>query len=118
MKTNSLHKSKEKRSLAGNHPRKWEECLNLTVCFDNFGEAMKTIPVEVRDGVLRLSGNAQLPENAQLAVIALEEHETFSGMPATPEAGSFFAFLNEEPELYSDNDVIPGRRNPSFKGNS
>jgi len=79
---------------------------------------MKTIPVEVHDGVLRLSGDFQLPANAHLAVIALEEHETFLGLPVPPDASSFFAFLNEEPELYSDVDVIPGRRNPAFKGST
>jgi hypothetical protein len=77
---------------------------------------MKTIPVEVHDGVLRLSGALDLPPNAHLAVIALEENETFAGLPVLPDVTSFFAFLNEEPELYSDVDVIPGRRNPAFKG--
>jgi hypothetical protein len=78
---------------------------------------MKTIPVEVRDGVLRLSGDFHLPPNAHLAVLALEENESFSGLP-TADLGAFFAFLNEEPELYSDVDVIPGRRNPAFKGSA
>ena len=48
---------------------------------------MQTIPVEIDDDV---DFNALL------------------------EAGSAFDFLRDEPELYSDADIRPGRANPAF----
>jgi hypothetical protein len=32
------------------------------------------------------------------------------------DAGGAFDFLKEEPELYSDADLLPNRRNPRFGG--
>lgn len=33
---------------------------------------------------------------------------------ALPDAGGAFDFLRDEPELYSDADILPGRANPAF----
>ncbi|HEU0011219.1 MAG TPA: hypothetical protein VFT34_15480 [Verrucomicrobiae bacterium] len=73
---------------------------------------MKTIPVEVSEGVLRLPRNVQLPPRAHLAVLVLEGED--AGLETLADAGGAFDFLREEPDLYSDSDVLPGRRNPRF----
>jgi len=73
---------------------------------------MKTIPVEVSEGVLRLPRNVQLPPRARLAVLVLEGGD--AGLETLADAGGAFDFLREEPDLYSDSDVLPGRQNPRF----
>ena len=75
---------------------------------------MKTIPIEVSDGVLRLPKNVELPAQAHLAVLAFDEGENGFDLERLADGGEAFAFLREEPELYSDADVLPGRRNPRF----
>ena len=75
---------------------------------------MKTIPIEIRDGTLRLPAHTHLPDGARLAVLALEENDTISELPALADAGGAFEFLRSEPDLYSDNDILPGRKNPRF----
>ncbi len=75
---------------------------------------MKTIPIEVSGGVLRLSKDIQLSPTAHLVVLALDEGETGADLPTLADAGGAFDFLSEEPELYSDADVLPDRRNPRF----
>lgn len=75
---------------------------------------MKTIPIEVRGGVLRLPESVELPAHAHLAVLAFDEGENGFDLATLADAGGAFDFLREEPELYSDADVLPGRRNPRF----
>jgi len=75
---------------------------------------MKTIPVEVSEGVLRLPRNVQLPPRARLAVLVLEGGDAGLELETLADAGGAFDFLREEPDLYSDSDVLPGRRNPRF----
>ena len=77
---------------------------------------MKTMPIEISDGVLRLPSSAHLPPRSRLAVIVLDEDETVSELQTVAEAGGAFEFLREEAELYSDADVLPDRRNPQFGG--
>lgn len=77
---------------------------------------MKTLPIEICDGVLRLAGDTHLPPNSHLAVIVIEENETVQDAAKMAEAGGAFDFLKDEPELYSDSDILPERRNPLFKG--
>jgi len=75
---------------------------------------MKTLPVEVANGVLRIPKDAQVPPKARLAVILLDEQDTISELHIMADAGGSFDFLREEPDLYSDADVLPERRNPRF----
>jgi len=75
---------------------------------------MKMIPIEVSGGVLRLPKNVELPAHAHLAVLAFEEGEKGTDLERLADAGGAFGFLREEPDLYSDADVLPGRRNPRF----
>jgi hypothetical protein len=81
---------------------------------------MKLIPVAVeKDGRLRLSEGSSLPANSRLAVFALAENESAGGVVAAiAEASGAFDFLVEEPDLYRDTDVIPGRANPAFRRRS
>ena len=77
---------------------------------------MKTIAIEAGDGVLRLPQEVQLSPGARLAVLVLEEDETGAEIRTLADAGGAFDFLKEEPELYSDADLLPNRRNPRFGG--
>jgi hypothetical protein len=77
---------------------------------------MKTITVEAGDGVLRLPKEVRLSPNAHLAVLLLEGEETGAEIRTLADAGGAFDFLKEEPELYSDADLLPNRRNPRFGG--
>ena len=74
---------------------------------------VKTIPIEVSDGVLRLPGKTQLPERSYLAVMVIEEMLDVR-VDAIAEGSGAFEFLLSEPELYSDADILPDRRNPRF----
>jgi hypothetical protein len=72
---------------------------------------MKLIPIAVdKDGALRLARGWPVPPKTRLALVAVPENE----MAAIAEAGGAFDFLVEEPELYTDADVIPDRANPNF----
>lgn len=75
---------------------------------------MRTIAIEAADGVLRLPKAVRLGPNAHLAVLVLDEGETGAEIRTLADAGGSFDFLKEEAELYSDADVLPGRRNPRF----
>src|SRR6266446_7130962 len=68
---------------------------------------MKTMPIEVSGGVLRIPSGARLPPKSRLAVIVLEEDESAPELHQVADAGGAFDFLREEPELYSDADVLP-----------
>jgi hypothetical protein len=75
---------------------------------------MKTLPIIVSDGVLRVPSGTHIPPTARLAVIVLEGKETAPELDVIADAGGAFDFLREEPEQYSDADVLPNRRNPRF----
>jgi hypothetical protein len=75
---------------------------------------MKTLSIEASGGVLRLPKDFQLPPCAPLAVLVLEDGESNSELLTIADAGGAFDFLREEPEIYSDADILPGRRKPRF----
>ena len=75
---------------------------------------MKTIPIEVTAGVLRLPDGVQLPPRVHLAVLVLGEDETNADIQILANSGGSFDFLHDEPDLYSDADILPGRRNLRF----
>lgn len=77
---------------------------------------MKTLEVQVEnDGVLRLPVGVSLGPNARLAVLVLDPEETGATMVShIAQASGAFDMLNEEPELYRDEDILPGRKNPQF----
>ncbi|MCL4179910.1 MAG: hypothetical protein KJ072_19460 [Verrucomicrobia bacterium] len=77
---------------------------------------MKTLPIEVKDGVLRLSADAWVPSHSHLAVVVVPDDPAAAGLAAWADAGGGFDFLREEPELYTDADIIPVPGNSHFRG--
>jgi hypothetical protein len=77
---------------------------------------MKTMPIEIHEGVLRLPNETRIPPNWHLAVIVVEDKQSGAEVQSMAESGGAFDFLRDEPELYSDADVLPARRNPRFGG--
>lgn len=78
---------------------------------------VKTIEVSVEaNGVLKLPPGVSLPARTRLAVLALEPGD-LSGIQiaSLAETSGAFDFLREEPEIYSDLDILPGRANPRFR---
>ena len=77
---------------------------------------MKVIEVIDENGVLKLPAGVSLPARARLAVLVLEPEEpTGTQITTFAEASGTFDFLREEPEIYSDSDILPGRANPRFR---
>lgn len=83
---------------------------------------MTALEVKVeRDGVLKLPSGVSLPRDARLAVLVFNsadrKPEEWSGasISALAEQSGAFDFLKEEPEIYSDSDILPGRENPRFR---
>jgi hypothetical protein len=72
------------------------------------------MPIEVSDGVLRMPKGACLSPTSRLAVIVLEGDETATELHLMAEGGGAFDFLREEPDLYTDADILPDRNNPRF----
>ena len=78
---------------------------------------MKALEVSIgADGTLRLPSGKSLPSDARVAVLVLDKEEA-NGMliAGLAEASGAFEFLKEEPEIYSDRDILPGRENPQFR---
>jgi hypothetical protein len=83
---------------------------------------MTALEVKVEnDGVLKLPSGVSLPRDARLAVLVFsaadrtpEEWSSVSISALAEQSGSF-GFLKEEPEIYSDSDILPGRENPGFR---
>ena len=83
---------------------------------------MKALEIKFEDdGVLKLPSDVSLPPRARLAVLVFDPTEKrpddlSSGViAALAEQSGAFDFLNEEPEIYSDQDILPGRANPQFR---
>jgi hypothetical protein len=78
---------------------------------------MKTIPVRVHDGVLCLAEGLTIPSTNQLAVLLFEPKDRPEVIQEMAEHGGAFSFLENEPDLYIDADVLPDRKNPDFSSN-
>jgi hypothetical protein len=79
--------------------------------------AVKAIEVSVENnGVLKLPTGVKLPAHVRVAVLALDPDD-LSGVEIArvAEVSGAFDFLREEPELCSDRDILPGRKNPRFR---
>jgi hypothetical protein len=78
---------------------------------------MKALAVSIGDdGVLKLPPGLALPSGVSVAVLVLESDEPGGlSISSLAEASGAFDFLKEEPEIYSDRDILPGRANPRFR---
>jgi hypothetical protein len=80
---------------------------------------MQAIQIVVEDGVLKVPDAASLPSGSRLAVLVISKEEAlkFEGslLLELTAAGGAFEFLSDEPDLYSDDDILPERRNPRFR---
>ena len=83
---------------------------------------MTALEVNVEnDGVLKLPSSVSLPRDARLAVLVFSaadhkpEEWSSASISALAEQSGTFDFLKEEPEIYSDSDILPGRANPRFR---
>jgi hypothetical protein len=83
---------------------------------------MKTLEIKVEDnGVLKLPSDVHLPAQARLAVLVFDPSESrpdavsSAMISVLAEQSGAFDFLKEEPEIYSDRDILPGRENPRFR---
>lgn len=83
---------------------------------------MTALEVKVeRDGLLKLPSGVSLPRDARLAVLVFSsadrrpEDWSSASISALAEQSGAFDFLKEEPEIYSDRDILPGRENPRFR---
>ena len=74
------------------------------------------MPVEIKDGLLRLPNGAHIPPKSRLAIIVLDENESDPEFHRLADVGGAFNFLSEEPDIYSDADVLPNRKNTRFPG--
>jgi len=83
---------------------------------------MKAVEIKVEDtGVLKLPSGVHLPLRARLAVLVLEpadsklEEVSSAMISGLAEQSGAFDFLKEEPEIYTDADILPGRENLRFR---
>ena len=83
---------------------------------------MTALEVKVEnDGALKLPSGVTLPRDVRLAVLVFgaddgkPEEGTSASISALAERSGAFDFLKEEPEIYRDADILPGRQNPRFR---
>jgi hypothetical protein len=79
--------------------------------------SVKAVEVMVgADGTLKLPIGISLPSDARVAVLVLDKDDSSGRLIAgLAEASGAFDFLKEEPDIYSDEDILPGRQNPGFR---
>jgi len=81
---------------------------------------VKALEIKVEDdGALKLPCGVSLPSQVRLAVLVFDPSEGVDELSAASistlaEQSGAFGFLKEEPEIYSDQDILPGRENPGF----
>lgn len=93
----------------------WHEAsLALPATVAQNATTMKTVPIEVKGGVLRLPAKTRLPSRARLAVLVMDDEKIGDDLRTLVAGGRAFDFLHAEPDIYSDADVLPKRRNPRF----
>ncbi len=83
---------------------------------------MKTMEIKITEnGLLKLPPGATIPPDARLAVLVFEPSKSQTddvngeSISRLAQQSGTFDFLKEEPEIYSDSDILPGRENPEFR---
>jgi len=82
---------------------------------------MYAIPITIEQGVLKLPPNSKLPPDARSAILVFgddihsnDDLDTLAFRLAAMRDNPSLAFLDQEPDLYSTDDVLPENRNPFF----
>ncbi len=82
---------------------------------------MYAIPITIEQGVLKLPPNSKLPADARNAILVFgddihpnDDLDTIAFKLAAMRDNPSLAFLDQEPDLYSTDDVRPENRNPFF----
>lgn len=63
---------------------------------------MKIIPVKVENGILKIPNNVKVPEDAQPSILLTKKDEVDISFL---EGNKSFSFWEDEPDLYSDEDI-------------
>jgi hypothetical protein len=72
---------------------------------------MKIIPVKVEDGILKIPDNFVMSPDNQLSILLTRKGEVDTSFL---DGNNSFSFLYDEPDLYSDADIVAERKNEKF----
>jgi hypothetical protein len=72
---------------------------------------MKIIPIKVEDGILKVPDNFVMSPESQLSILLIQKGEVDSSLL---EGNNSFSFLYDEPDLYSDIDIVADRKNEKY----
>lgn len=72
---------------------------------------MKIIPVKVENGILKVPDDFKLSPENQLSILLTRKDEEVTSFL---EGNNSFSFLYDEPDIYSDADIVAERKNEKF----
>lgn len=72
---------------------------------------MKIIPVKVENGILKVPDDFKLSPENQLSILLTRKGEVDTSFL---NGNNSFSFLYDEPDLYSDADIVSDRKNTKF----
>ena len=72
---------------------------------------MKIIPIKVEDGILKVPDNFVMSDENQLSILLTRKGEVDTSFI---DGNNSFSFLYDEPDLYSDTDIVSDRKNEKF----
>jgi len=72
---------------------------------------MKIIPIKVEDGILKVPDNFVMSPESQLSILLIQKGEVDTSFL---EGNNSFSFLYDEPDLYSDADIVADRKNEKY----
>lgn len=72
---------------------------------------MKIIPIKVEDGILKVPDNFVMSPESQLSILLIQKGEVETSVL---EGNNSFSFLYDEPDLYSDIDIVADRKNEKY----
>lgn len=72
---------------------------------------MKIIPIKVEDGILKVPDNFVMSPESQLSILLIQKGEVDTSLLAE---NNSFSFLYDEPDLYSDADIVADRKNEEY----
>ncbi len=72
---------------------------------------MKIIPIKVEDGILKVPDNFVMSSEGQLSILLIQKGEVDTSLL---EGNNSFSFLYDEPDLYSDADIVADRKNEKY----